>query len=138
MDSHARPRYRFRGVGGHHQRASGSAAACAASHYASDRCPPGAAYELAGHRTIALTQGFTADEADALTAGYASSTLAPAEQLAASATQCLLAGGALPQPLYDELLQTFGPHGPVHLCSIVGQYLFLSVTLNTFDVPVPD
>lgn len=97
-----------------------------------------AAYELAGHRTIALTQGFTADEADALAAGYASSTLAPAEQLAASATQCLLAGGALPQPLYDELLQTFGLHGPVHLCSIVGQYLFLSVTLNTFDVPVPD
>lgn len=56
-----------------------------------------AAYELAGHRIIALTHEFTASEADALTAGYAPSTLSPAEQLAASATQCLLAGGALPQ-----------------------------------------
>jgi 4-carboxymuconolactone decarboxylase len=97
-----------------------------------------AAYELAGHRTIAITQGFTADEADALTEGYAPGTLAPAEQLAANATHCLLAGGPLPQPLYQELLDTFGPHGPVHLCSLVGQYLFLSATLNTFDVPVPD
>ena len=95
-------------------------------------------YELAGHRTIAISQGFTADEADALAQGYAPSTLAPAEQLAATATHCLLAGGALPQPLYRELLHTFGPHGPVHLCSLMGQYLFLSVTLNTFDVPVPD
>lgn len=97
-----------------------------------------AAYELAGHRTIAISQGFTADEADALTEGYPPRTLAPAEQLAASATHCLLAGGALPQPLYRELLDTFGPNGPVHLCSLVGQYLFVSVTLNTFDVPVPD
>jgi 4-carboxymuconolactone decarboxylase len=94
-----------------------------------------AAYELAGHRIIALTQGFTASEADALTAGYAPSTLSPAEQLAASATQCLLAGGALPQPLYEDLLHTFGPHGPLQVCSVVGQYLFLAVTLNTFDVP---
>lgn len=97
-----------------------------------------AAYELAGHRTIAVSQGFTAGEADALAEGYAPSTLAPAEQLAATATHCLLAGGALPQPLYEELLHTFGPHGPVHLCSLVGEYLFLSATLNTFDVPVPD
>jgi hypothetical protein len=97
-----------------------------------------AAYELAGHRTIAISQGFTTDEADALAEGYAPSTLAPAEQLAATATHCLLAGGALPQLLYTELLHTFGPHGPVHLCSLVGQYLFLSATLNTFDVPVPD
>jgi 4-carboxymuconolactone decarboxylase len=97
-----------------------------------------AAYELAGHRTIAITQGFTADEADALTEGYAPSTLAPAEQLAANATHCLLVGGPLPEPLYQELLDTFGSCGPVHLCSLVGQYLFLSVTLNTFDVPVPD
>ena len=97
-----------------------------------------AAYELAGHRTIAISQGFTADEADALAEGYVPSTLAPAEQLAATATHRLLAGGALPQPLYTELLHTFGPHGPVHLCSLVGQYLFLSVTLNTFDVPVPN
>jgi hypothetical protein len=97
-----------------------------------------AAYELAGHRTIAISQGFTADEADALTEGYPPRTLAPAEQLAASATHCLLAGGALPQALYRELLDTFGPNGPVHLCSLVGQYFFVSVTLNTFDVPVTD
>ena len=63
--------------------------------------------------------------------------LAPAQRLAAAATQCLLAGGSLVAQLYDDLRATFGPHGPVHLCSIVGQYLFLSATLNTFDVPVP-
>lgn len=96
-----------------------------------------AAYELAGHRTIAISVGFTADEADALSEGYAPSTLAPSEQLAAAVTQCLLSGGALPQALYVEVLDTFGPDGPVHLCSLVGQYLFLSSTLNTFDVPVP-
>lgn len=97
-----------------------------------------AAYELAGHRTLAIIAGFSADEADALTEGYAPATLAAAEQLAATATQCLLAGGALPQALYTELMDTFGPRGPMHLCSLVGQYLFQSVTLNTFDVPVPD
>jgi len=93
-----------------------------------------AAYELAGHRTIAISLGFTADEADALIQGHAPVTLAPAERLAATAVKCMLAGGALPQSLYVELLQTFGSKGPLHLCSIVGQYLFLAVTLNTFNV----
>ena len=92
------------------------------------------AYELAGHRTIAISLGFTADEADALIQGHAPVTLAPAERLAATAVKCMLAGGAFPQSLYVELLQTFGSKGPLHLCSIVGQYLFLAVTLNTFNV----
>jgi 4-carboxymuconolactone decarboxylase len=93
-----------------------------------------AAYELAGHRTLAIDLGFTTEEADALTQGYAPVTLARAERLTATAAQCMLAGGVLPHSLYLELSRTFGSKGPLHLCSIVGQYLFLAVTLNTFNV----
>lgn len=93
-----------------------------------------AAYELAGHRTLALGQGFTDQEVNELAADRLPATLPPDEQLAGRAAQALLAGGSLLEPLYQALRQTFGPHGPVQLCAVVGQYLFLAVTLNTFDI----
>ena len=39
---------------------------------------------------------------------------------------------------YRAAVEQFGAHGAAELSYLVGLYCLVSVTLNTFDVPVPD
>ena len=50
----------------------------------------------------------------------------------------LVNGGVLPELTYRAAVQEFGQHGAAELSYLVGLYCLVSVTLNTFDVPVPD
>jgi branched-chain amino acid transport system substrate-binding protein len=47
-------------------------------------------------------------------------------------------GGVLPELTYRAAVEQFGAHGAAELSYLVGLYCLVSVTLNTFDVPVPD
>jgi hypothetical protein len=50
----------------------------------------------------------------------------------------LVNGGVLPELTYRAAVEQFGQHGAAELSYLVGLYCLVSVTLNTFDVPVPD
>ena len=50
----------------------------------------------------------------------------------------LVNGGVLPELTYRAAVQEFGEHGAAELSYLVGVYCMVSVTLNTFDVPVPE
>ena len=50
----------------------------------------------------------------------------------------LVSGGVLPELTWREAVAEFGPHGAAELSYLVGLYCMVSVTLNTFDVPVPE
>ena len=39
---------------------------------------------------------------------------------------------------YRAAVDAFGVHGVAELCYLVGLYCLVSVTLNGFDVPVPE
>src|SRR5262245_53713197 len=47
-------------------------------------------------------------------------------------------GDVLPELNYRLAVKTFGQHGAAELIYLVGFYCLVSVTLNGFDVPVPE
>jgi 4-carboxymuconolactone decarboxylase len=66
--------------------------------------------------------------------GPASARSYPRYDVAAALT----AGGVLPELTYRAAVDAFGVHGAAELCYLVGLYCLVSVTLNGFDVPVPE
>jgi hypothetical protein len=44
----------------------------------------------------------------------------------------------LPELNYRAAVDAFGAHGAAELCYLVGLYCLVAVTLNGFDVPVPE
>ena len=44
----------------------------------------------------------------------------------------------LPELTYRAAADAFGAHGAAELCYLVGLYCLVAVTLNGFDVPVPE
>ena len=60
------------------------------------------------------------------------------ENLAFDIAHALVRGGTLPEPLYRLAVATFGQRGTNELIHLVGFYCLVSMTLNGFDVPVPE
>jgi hypothetical protein len=52
-------------------------------------------------------------------------------------TPALVSGSVLPELLYRQSVATFGEEGTAELINLVGLYCLVSVTLNGFDVAVP-
>jgi 4-carboxymuconolactone decarboxylase len=50
----------------------------------------------------------------------------------------LVDGHVLPELTYRQAVAAFGEHGAAELIYLVGGYCLVSVTLNGFDVPVPE
>ena len=61
----------------------------------------------------------------------------PEEAVAYDFASALVNGGVLPELSYKAAVQEFGEHGAAELSYLVAVYCLVSVTLNTFDVPVP-
>lgn len=99
----------------------------------------GAAYELYAHGSVARSKhGMTARRVATLAAGERPEDLSDDEAVAFDVATALLKGGILPTALYDQAVLTFGQLGANELIYLVGHYAFVSMTLNGFDVPVPD
>jgi 4-carboxymuconolactone decarboxylase len=60
------------------------------------------------------------------------------EAVAYDVAAALTGGGVLPELTYRTAVDAFGVHGAAELCYLVGLYCLVSVTLNGFDVPVPE
>jgi hypothetical protein len=50
----------------------------------------------------------------------------------------LVSGGVLPELTWRAGVAAFAPHGAAELSYLIGLYCMVSVTLNTFDVPVSE
>ena len=50
----------------------------------------------------------------------------------------LVAGGVLPEITWKQGVEVFGQDGAAELVYLVGLYCLVSVTLNGFDVPIPE
>ena len=71
-------------------------------------------------------------------AGQRPTDLAREEAIAYDVASALVDRGVLPELTYHLAVQTFGQHGAAELIYLVGLYCLVSVTLNGFDVPVPE
>ncbi|HYZ61619.1 MAG TPA: 4-carboxymuconolactone decarboxylase [Acetobacteraceae bacterium] len=98
----------------------------------------GAAYELYAHIAVAQREGMRLERLASLTANLKPDDLEPDEAVAFEVAYALSRGGTLPELLYRLAVTTFGQHGTNELIYLVGLYALVSVTLNGFNVPVPE
>jgi 4-carboxymuconolactone decarboxylase len=70
--------------------------------------------------------------------GFRPSDLSEEEKTAYDIATALLSGGVLSESAYQLALGLFGQPGVSELIYLVGHYCFVSMTLNGFDIPVPD
>jgi alkylhydroperoxidase family enzyme len=97
-----------------------------------------AGYELYAHVLIAETRGLSDGKIATIIAGHRPADLTHDEAIAYDAASALVSGGVLPELCYRRAVTAFGEHGAAELIFLVGLYCMVSVTLNGFDVPVPE
>ena len=97
-----------------------------------------AAYELYAHIAVAEADKMPAERISILCSGSRPTDLSPEEGCAYDVAFALTGGGVLPRPCYDRAVTLFGQHGANELIYLVGLYAMVSMTLNGFNVPVPE
>lgn len=97
-----------------------------------------AAYEIYAHVLAAELRGLSDDKISTIIAGQRPSDLVGDEALAYDLAAALNGGGVLPSLLYKRAVTTFGEEGAAEFIYLVGLYCAVSVTLNGFDVPLPE
>jgi len=98
-----------------------------------------AAYEIYAHGTVSQTVHKMSDRRLAsMAAGNRPDDLSDEESAAYNVAHALMAGSVMPEPVYRNALKLFGQDGLNELIYLVGHYCFVSVTLNGFDIGVPD
>ncbi|CAN7668802.1 carboxymuconolactone decarboxylase family protein [Caballeronia sp. LjRoot34] len=97
-----------------------------------------AAYELYAHISVAEASGMSDERLSALVAGGRPLDLNEAEGCAYDVAYSLSRGGVLPEPCYARAVKLFEQTGANELIYLVGLYCLVSVTLNGFNVSVPE
>ena len=97
-----------------------------------------AAYEIYAHVLVAELRGMPDDKLATIIAGQRPGDLTREEAVAYDMASALVSGGVLPALTYQQAVGLFGADGTAELISLVGLYCMVSVTLNGYDVPVPE
>jgi 4-carboxymuconolactone decarboxylase len=87
---------------------------------------------------VAEARGLPDDKIATIVAGQRPSDLSREEAVAYDVAAALVSGGLLPELTYRQAEALFGENGTAELINLIGLYCAVSVTLNGFDVPVPD
>jgi alkylhydroperoxidase family enzyme len=97
-----------------------------------------AGYELYAHVIVAEQRGLTDDKLATIVAGQRPANLTREEGIAYDIASALVRGGVLPELTYRQAVEAFGESGTAELIYLVGLYCLVCVTLNGFNVPVPE
>ncbi len=96
------------------------------------------AYEIYAHVIIAENRGLDDDKISTIAVGQRPTDLTREESIAYDVASALVDGHVLPELTYRQAVRAFGERGAAELIYLVGLYCLVSMTLNGFDVPVPD
>ncbi len=97
-----------------------------------------AAYEIYAHVLVAEGRGVSDDKISTIIVGQRPSDLTSEEAVAYDMASALVSGGVLPNLTYQKAIGLFGVEGAAELIYLVSLYCLVSVTLNGFEVPVPE
>jgi 4-carboxymuconolactone decarboxylase len=95
-------------------------------------------YEWFAHKPIGIKAGLSPALVDALRDGGDLSAANAEEKLVHAFLTELHASRRVSQPLYDQAVRAFGEAGVIDLVGIAGYYTLISMTLNVFEVPLPE
>jgi alkylhydroperoxidase family enzyme len=96
------------------------------------------AYEIYAHVLVAELRGISDDKIATIVAGQRPADLTREEAVAYDLASALVSGGVLPALTYRQAIGLFGEEATAEFIYLVGLYCMVSVTLNGFDVPVPE
>jgi len=96
------------------------------------------AYEIYAHVLMGEARGLEDDKLATIVAGERPGSLTREEAIAYDVASALVNGRVLPDLSYKQAVATFGVSATAELIYLVGLYCLVSVTLNGFDVPVPE
>jgi 4-carboxymuconolactone decarboxylase len=96
------------------------------------------AYEIYAHVLVAELRGIPDDKLATIIAGQRPGDLTREEAIAYDMASALVSGGVLPELTYRQAVDLFGEAATAEFIYLVGLYCMVSVTLNGFDVPVPE
>ena len=97
-----------------------------------------AAYEIYAHVIAAEQRGLPDAKIATIIAGQRPADLTREEGVAYDIAAALVSGGVLPELTWKQGVEAFGRDAAAELIYLVGLYCMVSVTLNGFDVPVPE
>ena len=92
--------------------------------------------EWVAHAPRAVEFGVAQSVLDDVLAGRRPTSGRPEDALVYDLCQTMHATHALPRPLYDAGVATFGERGLAELMAVIGYYTLVSMTLNAFEVQV--
>lgn len=95
-------------------------------------------YEWYAHKKLALAAGLDADIIDAINHRHVPDLDDPKAQLVYEFSESLHENHNVPKLLYDKAIEMLGEKGVVELVGLLGYYTLVSMTLNTFEVELPE
>jgi len=98
----------------------------------------GSEFEWYAHKQIALAAGVSADLVESIRSHSEPVWQKPEQATVNAFTRMLLETRRVTDAVYDEAVAALGQDGVVDLVGIVGYYSMISMTINVFDVPLPD
>ncbi|MDH3293508.1 MAG: carboxymuconolactone decarboxylase family protein [Acidimicrobiia bacterium] len=95
-------------------------------------------FEFWAHSTMAVEHGVPTEVIQALADGREPQFERADEATVFALTRRLLEHGRISDDLYQEGLELLGHRGMVELVALVGHYCTICLTLNVFDIPLPE
>jgi 4-carboxymuconolactone decarboxylase len=97
-----------------------------------------ARFEWFAHAPLALDAGVSADVIAAIKEGKDPDFSNDDEQLIYAFTRELITSRTLSERMFRQATAAFGLNSVIDLVGIIGYYTMVSMTLNVFEVPLPD
>jgi alkylhydroperoxidase/carboxymuconolactone decarboxylase family protein YurZ len=98
----------------------------------------GAAYGIYAHIKLGLAAGLTQEQIDAILAGKRPPNLNEEESVVYDLTAAILAGGSVPEEVYQRAKGFLGEKGYMAVSAKVGLFQFIGTILNAYDEPAPE
>jgi 4-carboxymuconolactone decarboxylase len=95
-------------------------------------------HEWTAHKKIALEAGLDPRTIDDIAAGRGPFLSGPLENIVYQVSSTLLSKGKLSDALYHQGLEALGEQGMVELVGILGYYSMVALTLNAFEIGLPE
>ena len=97
-----------------------------------------AEFEWYAHKPIALEAGVAPEVVDALLAGREPAFAQEDEAVVHAFARTLHTERCIPDELYERAIRVLGQDAVVDLTGVLGYYTLISMTLNVFEVALPD
>jgi 4-carboxymuconolactone decarboxylase len=98
----------------------------------------GSEFEWCAHKKIALAAGISADVIECIRNRQDAPWQRPEQSVVHEFTKELLENLKISDSCFEKTVLALGRESVVDLVGIIGYYSFISMTINVFDVPIPD